>query len=102
LHAPTHSPTLSLHAALPSSTLTVIAAGVLGVNLYQKLFQGQQGTSVRDVDSFEAYVLVPFVAGILWLGLAPAPQLQRIETQSQLDRKSTRLNSSHVKISYAL
>jgi len=66
------------------ATLTVIAAGVLGVNLYQKLFQGPQGSSVRDADSLEAYVLVPFVAGILWLGLAPSPQLQRIETQSQL------------------
>lgn len=66
------------------ATLTVIAAGVLGVNLYQKLFQGPQAAPVRDADSLEAYVLVPFVAGILWLGLAPAPQLQRIETQSQL------------------
>ena len=66
------------------ATLTVIAAGVLGVNLYQKIYQGPQGASVRDVDSLEAYVLVPFIAGILWLGLAPAPQLQRIEVQSQL------------------
>ncbi|HET8984216.1 MAG TPA: hypothetical protein VFN03_00530, partial [Trueperaceae bacterium] len=52
--------------------------------LYQKIDQGQQGASVRDVDPLEAYVLVPFVAGILWLGLSPAPQLQRIESQSQL------------------
>jgi NADH-quinone oxidoreductase subunit M len=66
------------------ATLTVVAAGVLGVNLYQKIYQGQQGASVRDVDPLEAYVLVPFVAGILWLGLSPAPQLQRIESQSQL------------------
>jgi len=66
------------------ATLTVIAAGVLGVNLYQKIYQGPQSATVRDLDSLEAYVLVPFVAGILWLGLAPAPQLERIETQSQL------------------
>src|SRR5690606_21762189 len=66
------------------ATLTVIAAGVFGVNLYQRLFQGPAVAPLRDLDSLEAYVLVPFVAGILWLGLAPAPQLDHIETQSQL------------------
>jgi hypothetical protein len=29
-------------------------------------------------------VLIPFVAGILWLGIAPAPPLERIEAQSQI------------------
>lgn len=66
------------------ATLTVIAAGVFGVNLYQRLFQGPSPAPLREVDSLEAYVLVPFVAGILWLGLAPAPQLEHIETQSEL------------------
>ncbi|HZJ08572.1 MAG TPA: NADH-quinone oxidoreductase subunit M [Trueperaceae bacterium] len=66
------------------ATLTVIAAGVFGVNLYQRLFQGPPTATLRDIDSLEAYVLVPFVAGILWLGFAPAPQLEQIETQSEL------------------
>ena len=66
------------------ATLAVIAAAVFGVNLYQRLFQGPPAVTLPDIDSLEAYILVPFVAGILWLGLAPAPQLQRIEEQSQL------------------
>ena len=32
----------------------------------------------------ETFALIPLIAGILWLGLAPAPQLQRIQEQSQL------------------
>lgn len=66
------------------ATLSVIVAGVYGVNLYQRLFQGESENGVRDLDGLEMYLLVPFVAGVLWLGIAPAPQLERIETQSQL------------------
>jgi len=66
------------------ATLAVIGAGVYGVNVYQRLFLGQPRDAVRDVGPVELYVLVPFVAGILWLGLAPAPQLERIEAQSQV------------------
>lgn len=66
------------------ATLSVIAAGVYGVNVYQRLFQGAQTTPARDLGPVELYVLVPFVAGVLWLGFSPAPQLDRIEAQSQL------------------
>ena len=66
------------------ATLSVIAAGVYGVNVYQRLFQGPQTTPARDLGPVELYVLVPFVAGVLWLGLSPAPQLVRIEAQSQV------------------
>ncbi|MEX2540272.1 MAG: NADH-quinone oxidoreductase subunit M [Trueperaceae bacterium] len=62
----------------------VIAAGVYGVNLYQRIYQDRQASQVGDLGPFEALVLVPIVAGILWLGLAPAPQLERIEVQSRV------------------
>lgn len=62
----------------------VIAAGIYGVNLYQRIYQDRQNAAVVDLGPFEALVLVPIVAGILWLGLAPAPQLERIEAQSRL------------------
>jgi len=74
-----HAPWIAVLA-----TLSVIVAGVYGVNLHQRLFLGASENGVRDLDGLEMYVLVPFVAGILWLGIAPAPQLERIEAQSQL------------------
>jgi NADH-quinone oxidoreductase subunit M len=82
---------LSLLGAFQASTAAgvvavsaVIAAGVYGVNLYQRIYQGRQSERVADLGALEALVLVPIVAGILWLGLAPAPQLQRIEAQARL------------------
>ncbi|MEX2536921.1 MAG: NADH-quinone oxidoreductase subunit M [Trueperaceae bacterium] len=62
----------------------VIAAGVYGVNLYQRIYQGKPTRAVADLGSVEVLVLIPILAGILWLGLAPAPQLERIEAQSRL------------------
>ncbi len=82
---------LSLMGAFQSSpwlavlaTLAVIGAGVYGVNVYQRLFQGEQRTAVSDLSPLEVYLLVPFVAGVIWLGVAPQPQLDRIEVQSRL------------------
>ncbi len=66
------------------ATLAVIGAGVYGVNLYQRLFQGEQRAAVSDLSPLEVYLLVPFVAGVIWLGVAPQPQLERIEVQSRL------------------
>ncbi|CAN5908262.1 NADH-quinone oxidoreductase subunit M [soil metagenome] len=66
------------------ATTSVIAAGVYGGNLDQRLYQGQEGEVVPDLRSLEAVVLIPIVAGILWLGLNPAPQLRRIEVQSRV------------------
>ncbi|HET9026916.1 MAG TPA: NADH-quinone oxidoreductase subunit M [Trueperaceae bacterium] len=66
------------------ATLAVIAAGVYGVNLSQRLFQGKENVRVAELDSLEMYVLLPVVVGVLWFGLAPAPHLGRIEAQSQI------------------
>jgi NADH-quinone oxidoreductase subunit M len=59
----------------------VIAAGVYGVNLYQRIYQGRPGRVTRDLSAIETLVLVPIVAGILWLGLAPEQQLRHVEAQ---------------------
>lgn len=64
------------------ATLAVIAAGVYGVNLFQRIYQGQQVRPLADLGSVEAVILIPIIAGTLWLGVSPAPQLQRIEAQS--------------------
>jgi NADH-quinone oxidoreductase subunit M len=66
------------------ATLAVIAAGVYGVNVYQRLYQGPEEKPVRELSGVEILVLLPVVAGILWLGLNPAPQLERIELQSAI------------------
>ncbi|MDT3681381.1 MAG: NADH-quinone oxidoreductase subunit M [Truepera sp.] len=66
------------------ATLTVIVAGVYGVNLYQKLYQGPTDVRVPDLDVLEMYVLLPVVVGVLWFGLLPAPHMERIETQAQV------------------
>jgi NADH-quinone oxidoreductase subunit M len=64
------------------ATLAVIAAGVYGVNLYQRLFQGSEERPTRELSAAEILVLIPIILGVLWLGLVPAPQLERIGIQS--------------------
>jgi NADH-quinone oxidoreductase subunit M len=66
------------------ATLAVIAAGVYGVNVYQRLFQGTTTVPTRDLGALEMVVLMPFIAGVLWLGISPAPQLRQIEQQAEL------------------
>jgi NADH-quinone oxidoreductase subunit M len=66
------------------ATLAVIAAGVYGVNMFQRVYQGEQQEATSDASWFEILVLVPVVAGILWLGIAPSPQLARIDAQATL------------------
>lgn len=66
------------------ATLVVIVASVYGLNMHQRVYFGEQKGTVPDLAALELVVLIPVVAGILWFGLAPAPQLQRIETQSSV------------------
>lgn len=72
------SPWLGGVAALGS----VVAAGVYGVNTYQRLFQGPPGERRADLGPAEILVVAPLIVGILWLGLAPAPQLERIDASA--------------------
>ncbi len=80
---------LALLGAFQASTaagvlavLAVIAAGVYGVNLYQRLYQGPQPNPVADLRPLEVVVLAPIVAATLWLGLAPAAQLRVFEADA--------------------
>jgi NADH-quinone oxidoreductase subunit M len=67
-----------------AATLSVVAAGVYGVNFYQRLYQGEQHEATHEIGSIEAFALIPLIAGILWLGLVPSTQLDKIQQQSQL------------------
>ncbi len=58
---------------------SVIAAGVYGVNLYQRLYQGRQVEGTHDLRAVEVAILAPIVAGVLWFGLAPANAADRID-----------------------
>ena len=64
------------------ATLAVIAAGVYGVNMYQRLYQVDAKEDVREVGGLELVALIPLVLGILWFGLFPKPQLERIGVQA--------------------
>ena len=82
---------LALLGAFQASTaagvlavVAVIAAGVYGVNLYQRLYQGPQPSPVVDLRPLEVVVLVPIIAGTLWLGLAPAPHLRAFEADASV------------------
>src|SRR5690606_22648333 len=48
------------------------------------------------------YVAVTRARHACWIGLTPLGRQNKTGYSCQLDRKSTRLNSSHVKISYAV
>lgn len=63
------------------ATLAVIAAGVYGVNLFQKLFQGPETGPVTEMRPLELLVIVPLVLGILWFGLMPARAADSIQAQ---------------------
>ncbi|MDZ7800924.1 MAG: NADH-quinone oxidoreductase subunit M [Trueperaceae bacterium] len=71
-------------AAAVLATLAVIAAGAYGVNLYQRLYQGRQREATHDLRGLEVAVLAPLVAGILWMGIAPAPQIARTHQDTRV------------------
>jgi len=62
----------------------VIAAGVYGVNLYQRLYLGSATSSVSDLKGLEVVVLVPIVAATIWLGVAPAAHLRTFEADASV------------------
>jgi NADH-quinone oxidoreductase subunit M len=64
------------------ATLSVIAAGVYGVNMYQRVYQGEAAVTTTDIRRPEVLTLIPIVLGILWLSLAPSPHLSHIERQA--------------------
>src|SRR5690606_39364463 len=87
--------TLSLHDALP--ILLVVLAGLVTV-AGQQIVGGFQDLRDQAVDGFEQFTD--------WLAEGPlgldSTTISHWLDQAGRDRKSTRLNSSHVKISYAV
>jgi len=78
------------------ATLSVIAAGVYGVNAYQRIYQGEQKEAIKEISSAEAFVLIPLIAGILWLGLAPAASLNHIDKQAAIAVEQLELSQQSI------
>src|SRR5699024_11478764 len=97
---PPHFFHLSLHDALPISLTWLMAkAGdnVLATDLSQ-IFNLWDQLTVKTESFFDQYdaLVLPVAEG-------PAPKQGQLDANADvLDRKSTRLNSSHVSISYAV
>src|SRR5690606_39579377 len=100
-HSPTETHTLSLHDALP----ILVAEHVTGTRAFlawqQSPHAGQPGFAAgRGLRIGSCALEQAFERG------APGLEVQarhgRAVARDQSDRKSTRLNSSHVKISYAV
>src|SRR5207248_11194996 len=85
-------PTLSLHRALPISLAAAIQALVDAGAIRAK--SSARDASTRGRKPTDAYVVHP--------DLLRAPQNTRNTQNGPADRKSTRLNSSHRTISYAV
>src|SRR5690606_40276559 len=84
---------LSLHDALP------IYRGTSTIRLYISRRSAYHGTSWRSLsNSASAPVSQPYLRSTQ----APSDSGTRSTVSPSSDRKSTRLNSSHVKISYAV
>src|SRR5207244_11258925 len=94
--------TLSLHDALPISVLFGIgAAAILLLILYFATVKIVPAGNVGVVTNFGAVQKDTFDPGLHFV--TPFVQnVHQVNTQVQADRKSTRLNSSHQIISYAV
>src|SRR5207302_11145825 len=92
--------TLSLHDALPISALGII--GGFAAVIFAKAI-GFLRPRLKAMPRWTQY-LQPAIAGIIvgLIGYLGAPQVMGAGYEYIEDRKSTRLNSSHVKISYAV
>src|SRR5947209_13582664 len=94
--APTHAAPVSLHDALPISDATRIAVGQTATVSVASLGSPVTGkVTALEVTSTVVNNVVTY-AGTVTLDQAPSG------ARSGIDRKSTRLNSSHANISYAV
>ena len=60
----------------------IIAAGVYGVNLYQRLYQGEETSPLAEIKLGEVAILAPLLIMIIYLGVLPHKHLQDIEVQA--------------------
>src|SRR5439155_21665512 len=91
--APTTIYPLSLHDALPISQTKILREPIAGA-MHATIFWGFLVLTVGTIELLISGVFPAFSYG----SFLPAPLFAGYE----LDRKSTRLNSSHVAISYAV
>jgi NADH-quinone oxidoreductase subunit M len=66
------------------AVLAVIAAGVYGVGLYARLYQGPESARVSDFRPVEIAVIAPLVLATLVLGLFPAAPLATFEADAAI------------------
>src|SRR5699024_12162005 len=90
--------TLSLHDALPISR----AAGRRGTGRPVSSQSWEPEDSVRARRRTVRATTARIACALVWRPSAPAPELRSPHPERRRDRKSTRLNSSHVSISYAV
>src|SRR5690606_42073173 len=96
-HTPPYHPyTLSLHDALPIYP----AAGRIAVNRCEDQLEKAPSLEVEKISKRDSYSAISAPCPPAKTGLY-LPMTQPCHVWSR-DRKSTRLNSSHVKISYAV
>src|SRR5690606_40326238 len=90
---------IRLHGLEPDKDIEIVFTGRRpGEKLYEEVLTAEEGTEATKYDRiFSAKVRVPDREKLARM----LRELERVTFQGQ-DRKSTRLNSSHVKISYAV
>src|SRR5207302_10539131 len=93
---------LSLHDALPILKLAILGGGGVRIPLFVRGVLSRPGTSFREIWLFEPDQARRETIGRLAVEVAAALGHRDVVRVTPEDRKSTRLNSSHVKISYAV
>src|SRR5690606_41531605 len=93
--APTDIYSLSLHDALP-----ILRGWVFPTGLRAPLWLGRSRRGLGEIDRHRARALSGPARGLACMGRTDDTAQRRFRRRE--DRKSTRLNSSHVKISYAV
>src|SRR5690606_41882417 len=95
--APTHIYTLSLHDALPISYKLLVEVTIPGVEKLRNTLKEKSEAYMNVVKIGRTHLMdaTPLTLGQEFSGYVA-------QLDFGLDRKSTRLNSSHVKISYAV
>src|SRR5690554_7143853 len=87
---------LSLFVALPSQALTIKGVDVKDTMTLENQKLVLNGAGIRTKWFVEGYIAA------LYLNEKTSDAQAVIEADEPIDRKSTRLNSSHVRISYAV
>jgi NADH-quinone oxidoreductase subunit M len=80
-------------ATVLATTGVIFAAGYLLWALQRMIYSGldnPENERLTDLDRRELAIMIPLLAGIVWLGLYPAPVLRRMEPATQRYLQLTR------------